>query len=149
MNCGRPKPLERKAAAFKSYLCRQQMVARVPSATITMQEEDWKDFHFQMHTRESCSNIPFARFLSGTYWTTYCITNTLAWSGFFCAVFSKTLFRDAYAQKYPCINRYFFSFFLWVMLCITMYKECFTIPLALKVPSSVSISNASDVTFEI
>jgi hypothetical protein len=46
MNYPRPKPLERKAVASKSCHSRQQMVARVPSATITMQEEDWKDFHF-------------------------------------------------------------------------------------------------------
>ena len=48
MNYRRPKPLERMAAAFNSCHSRQQMVARVLSATITMEEEDRKDFHFQM-----------------------------------------------------------------------------------------------------
>ena len=119
MNYRRPKPLERKAAAFKSCHSWQQMVARVPSATITMQEEDWKDFHFQMHTCGSCSNIPLlVSFLGPTAQHTVLLTRRLGVASI--ALYFLT-FCDPYAQKYPCINRYFFFLFLWVMLCITMY----------------------------
>jgi len=107
-----------QAAAFKSHHSRQQMVARVPSATITMQDEDWKDFHFQMHTRESCSIYSLLVFFLGPTGQ-HTVTNTLAWSPSFALYFLT--FCNAYAQKYPCINRYFFFLFLWVMLCITMY----------------------------
>ena len=106
---------------------RPQMVARVSGSTIITQEEDWKDSHFQMHTRESCSNIPIVHFASGPTGQHTVLLTSLLGVRFFCAVFSKTLFVRIMSRNTLVLTHTSFPF-LWIMLYITMYEEWFIVP---------------------
>jgi hypothetical protein len=106
MNHRRPRAVLRERLLHPRVAhSRQQMVDKAPPVTGINARGGLGRFRFQVHTLESCLNILFCSFISGTHRATNCITNGAGLDFTSSALhFLEFLFCDDYALISPPVS---------------------------------------------